>query len=258
VLIDITLSLLEKGRCRTSSKVSFDELVRALAVTNRFRAEMASYGPQTELQIPVSQTPIFEECLRQFRSGQGGDGKVVEPFSRGSTTHVSVLDKDGNGASVTTTNGEGCGYVLPELGFMLNNMLGEEDLNPKGFFKYPAGSRLASMMAPTIVRRDKEPVLLTGTAGSNRIRSVIVQLLVNHLYRGMDIEEATKAPRVHLEGRTLHVEPDIDEDELSLLPDAYYVERWQRQNLFFGGANSVTPHAGAADARRGGVALAFG
>jgi gamma-glutamyltranspeptidase/glutathione hydrolase len=167
------------------------------------------------------------------------------------------LDRDGNAASVTTTNGEGCGYILPELGFMLNNMLGEEDLNPRGFFRYPPGTRLSSMVAPTVVRKNGMPVLLTGTAGSNRIRSVIVQLLLNHLFRGMSLEESTVAPRMHLEGEMLHFEPGIFEQELLGLPHKYRLERWQEQNLFFGGANSVTPDQGCGDPRRGGTALVF-
>ena len=48
-----------------------------------------------------------------------------DPASSGATTQVSIIDKNGNAASVTTTNGEGCGYLIPELGVMLNNMLGE-------------------------------------------------------------------------------------------------------------------------------------
>jgi len=165
------------------------------------------------------------------------------------------LDSEGNAASVTTTNGEGCGYVLPGLGFMLNNMLGEEDLNPRGFFRYPTGARLSTMLAPTVVKKDGKPVLLTGTAGSNRIRSVVVQILLNRLKRGMSIEDATAAPRVHLEGNVLHVEPGIREQDLSALSGSYRLEKWREKNLFFGGANSVTPEEACGDPRRGGRGL---
>jgi len=51
----------------------------------------------------------------------------------GSTTHISVIDSEGNAASVTTSHGEGSSYVIPGTGIMVNNMLGEEDLNPHGF-----------------------------------------------------------------------------------------------------------------------------
>ena len=69
----------------------------------------------------------------------------------GSTTHISVLDGDGWACAVTCTNGEGSGVVVPGTGVHLNNMMGEQDLSPLGFFTHPPGRRLPSMMAPTVV-----------------------------------------------------------------------------------------------------------
>ena len=66
----------------------------------------------------------------------------------GSTTHLSVIDSDGNAASVTTSNGEGSSYVIPGTNIMVNNMLGEEDLNPHGFHQWLPNQRMSSMMAP--------------------------------------------------------------------------------------------------------------
>jgi len=254
VLIDVALSLLEAKRQR-SSEIKLSDIAQAFDVTNQFRAENAPFGPSSGLEVPVSKTALFSEYLGRFESHWVVGCPADEPPSSGSTTHLSVLDREGNAASVTTTNGEGCGYILPNLGFMLNNMLGEEDLNPRGFFRYSPGARLSSMVAPTVVRKNGKPILLTGTAGSNRIRSVIVQLLLNHLLRGMSLDESTLAPRMHLEGKTIHLEPGIPEQELSELSSKYRVQRWQEQNLFFGGANSATPHQGSGDPRRGGTAL---
>src|SRR5205085_6793504 len=70
----------------------------------------------------------------------------------GSTTHISALDADGWACSVTCSNGEGSGVFVPHTGIHLNNMMGEEDLSPLGFFTHPPGRRLPSMMAPTVVR----------------------------------------------------------------------------------------------------------
>ena len=65
---------------------------------------------------------------------------------------VSILDRAGNAASLTVSNGEGCGVMTaPLAGMMLNNMLGEEDVNPRGFHNWPEDVRLSSMMAPTVV-----------------------------------------------------------------------------------------------------------
>jgi gamma-glutamyltranspeptidase/glutathione hydrolase len=198
-----------------------------------------------------SDFPQFVDSL--IRRDIGGTG--ADPLSHGSTTQVSILDREGNAASVTTTNGEGCGYMVPGLGFMLNNMLGEEDLNPKGFHRHRPRSRLPSMVAPTIVTKNGTPVLLTGSAGSNRIRSAIVQMIVEVIEGGVEIEAATIAPRLHIDGDTLQAEPGADEAVLEQLSSFYKIHRWDEKNLYFGGANSVTPAGGAGDPRRGGHAM---
>ena len=128
----------------------------------------------------------------------------------GSTTHISVLDADGMACSVTCTNGEGSGVIVPGTGIHLNNMMGEEDLSPAGFFTHPPGRRLPSMMAPTVVRRDGEVELVLGSAGSNRIRSAILQVVLGVFERGLDIVTAIEAPRVHLEEGIVYAEPGID------------------------------------------------
>ena len=113
----------------------------------------------------------------------------------GSTTHISVIDADGMCAAVTCSNGSGSGVLVPGTGVILNNMLGEEDLNPRGFHRIPAGERVPSMMAPTVVLRDGEIVLAVGSAGSNRIRSAILQTVVRVVEQGMGPAEAIAAPR---------------------------------------------------------------
>ncbi|MFQ5928544.1 MAG: gamma-glutamyltransferase family protein [Acidobacteriota bacterium] len=255
VLIDATLSLLQKARRKEATPVSLRELVTSFDVTNQARRERLPVGSTEGIQFPLSQQEYFQDYLDRFRRAISLPSGAAGPPPRGATTHVSVLDKVGNAASVTTTNGEGCGYMLPKAGFILNNMLGEEDLNPRGFHLYPGGTRLPSMVAPTIVLKGRRPVLITGSAGSNRIRSAIAQLLVNCLCNKMSIEEATAAPRVHLEGNVLHAEPGIPEDSLQKLESRYTVHRWDEQNPFFGGANSVTLDTGAGDSRRGGYSL---
>ena len=129
----------------------------------------------------------------------------------GSTTHIAVLDRDGWACSVTCSNGEGAGIVVPGTGVHLNNMLGEQDLNPLGFHRYPPGRRLPSMMAPTIVLRDGDPELVLGSAGSNRIRSAILQTIVRVVDDGLRAPaRRSSAPRVHFEDGVVYAEPGID------------------------------------------------
>src|SRR3712207_3476027 len=113
--------------------------------------------------------------------------------------------------SVTCSNGEGSAQIVPGTGVHLNNMLGEEDLNPLGFFTYPPGRRLPSMMAPSVVLADGRPEIALGSAGSNRIRSALLQVIVNVLDRGMAIGEAIAAPRLHVEAGTTYAEPGAPE-----------------------------------------------
>ena len=89
-------------------------------------------------------------------------------------------------------------------------MMGEQDLSPLGFFHHPPGRRLPSMMAPTVVLADGRPELVVGSAGSNRIRSAILQVIVNVLDRGMDAVAAVEAPRLHFEDGMVYAEPGVD------------------------------------------------
>jgi gamma-glutamyltranspeptidase/glutathione hydrolase len=184
--------------------------------------------------------------------------EVNSLFSRG-TTHISVADRDGNIASLTASNGEGCGYVLPATGIMLNNMLGEEDLHFGGFHRWREGARLASMMSPAVAELADGTRLALGTGGSNRIRSAMTQVLVNLLDFGMSPERAVQAPRMHLEGEMLSIEPGFGEEAMAALAAAaprYHL--WPEQNLFFGGVHTVSIRPGgifdgAGDPRRGGA-----
>ena len=174
----------------------------------------------------------------------------------GNTTHISILDSEGNGVSMTTTNGEGSGVIIPGTGVMLNNMLGEEDLNPKGFFKWPPYVRLPSMMAPTGVLKGGEVELLLGSAGSNRIRSAIVQVIINNLEFKFDIERAIEAPRIHYENNTVYSEPGYSESVFKEIEKHYKLVRFQSKSMFFGGVQAVTGEfSGAGDGRRGGTFL---
>jgi gamma-glutamyltranspeptidase/glutathione hydrolase len=148
--------------------------------------------------------------------------------------------------------------VVPGTGLHLNNMLGEQDLNPLGFHRYPPGRRLPSMMAPTVVVRDGMAELVLGSAGSNRIRSAILQTIVRVIDEGMRAGEAVEAPRVHYEDGVVYAEPGVDLSavEASGRPLA----RFRDRNLFFGGVQAVECDRdglfwGGGDPRRGGATV---
>ncbi len=181
-------------------------------------------------------------------------------FSRG-TTHISVADAAGNLASLTVSNGEGCAYIVPGTGIMMNNMLGEQDLNPGGFHRWQPDSRLASMMSPAVVLREDGSGLSLGTGGSNRIRSAMLQVLINLLDFGDTLEQAVARPRIHLEDRKLSLEGGFGAATVAALRHAVeHTHVWRDRNLFFGGVNAVELSAtgqfnGASDPRRAGSVI---
>jgi gamma-glutamyltranspeptidase/glutathione hydrolase len=173
--------------------------------------------------------------------------------SSGGTTHLSVADAEGNVASMTTSNGEGSGYVVPGAGIMLNNMLGEDDLHPDGFHASPPAERVASMMSPSVLVQDGRVRLVLGSGGSKRIRSALLQVLTQVLDCGRRLEEAVPAPRVHWDGETVQVEPGYPAGTIDALRARWPLNPWPELNVYFGGVHAVEPgRTGAADPRRGG------
>ncbi|MEX2550437.1 MAG: gamma-glutamyltransferase [Nitriliruptoraceae bacterium] len=180
----------------------------------------------------------------------GGDGGVRT--ARG-TTHVSVADAAGNLASMTTSNGSGSGITLGATGVLANNIMGETDLHPEGFHRAPAGMRVGSMMAPTVLERAGRPAVALGSGGSERIRSALTQVLVALVDDGSSLEEAVMAPRIHWDGEHVQVEPGFDEAAVDVLAEAWPVNRWEVSDLYFGGVHAVaTDGSRVGDPRRGG------
>jgi gamma-glutamyltranspeptidase/glutathione hydrolase len=138
----------------------------------------------------------------------------------------------------------------------INNVMGEEDLNPHGFHQHPRGRRMPSMMAPSLVMRGGEVELPLGSAGSNRIRSALLQTIVGVVDHGLGVGAAVDAPRVHFEDGVVFAEPGI---ELDGLAPGQQVVRFAARNLFFGGVQAAQREdgtvVGAGDPRRGGVAV---
>jgi gamma-glutamyltranspeptidase/glutathione hydrolase len=225
-------------------------IAEVIASTNRARDEEFLEGLATE------------GYLERFLAKDALDTVAIDVRSRlGNTTHIAVMDAGGACATVTCSNGSGSGVVVPGTGMHLNNMLGEEDLNPLGYHLHEPGTRVPSMMAPTVVLRDGRPEIALGSAGSNRIRSAILQTIMGVVDGGLPAQEAVSRPRIHVEGRALDAEPGIDEDALNRLEWAdWAVRRWSEQNLFFGGVQAVASNpetgelSGGGDPRRGGAA----
>ena len=156
--------------------------------------------------IALAESMIATDANRA--AGRVGD--ELRRRSTGGTTHVSVADAEGGAASMTTSNGEGSGWLLPGTGVMANNMMGEDDLHPGGFHTTPPGQRVASMMAPSmVVDADGRVRLVVGSGGSKRIRTALAQVIAAVVDQGRPLVDAVHAPRLHWDGERLHAEPRL-------------------------------------------------
>jgi gamma-glutamyltranspeptidase/glutathione hydrolase len=261
ILIAFSLGVLE----RLGERSGVEQIVAATEAANERRTDDFHEGLHDEAYVERFLATDLDQVAERIRDGHwvGGHGGAGGPEDRlGSTTHLVVLDADGNCASVTCSNGTGSGVVVPGTGVHVNNMLGEEDLNPQGFHRIPPGRRVSSMMSPTLALRDGEVVLGLGSAGSNRIRSAILQTSVRVLEEGLDADEAVHAGRLHFEAGTVQAEPGVDAAGLADLERrGVPVSRWKRENLYFGGAQAVVRDpgtgelSGGGDPRRGGAVV---
>ncbi len=171
-------------------------------------------------------------------------------FSKG-TTHISTADEQGNLCGITFTFGEGSGVFYEKLGLFLNNIMGEEDLHPNGFFSYEPGERIPSMMSPGVLELRTRRFVM-GSGGSKRIRSALLQVVINLSYLGMEPEEAVASPRIHYEDGVFQVEPGFSEELLEELVER--ANAWPEKNLYFGGVHIVgSDLSGCGDPRRAGT-----
>lgn len=200
---------------RTARKEKFDDYIYSPDVIEKFFNESYMHELQNELSESVNK--------------------------HGSTTHFSTADRNGNFVAMTSSLGEGSGYVPENTGIMMNNMLGEEDLNPHGFHRWKENRRITSMMSPTIVVKNGRPLIATGTGGANRIRSVIAQVISNFIDFDMSPDEALEQPRIHWEHDTLDLEPGFTEEAKKHIniPGKLRKVYWENKAFYFGGAHTV-------------------
>jgi gamma-glutamyltranspeptidase/glutathione hydrolase len=253
ILVGFALKLLEKYDIKKHSFGTHEYLnliANIMDITNIARRDAdKGDGGKTNLE-----NVLDREFLNIYKEQIHGRVKC----SRG-TTHINVIDRDGNIASLSVSNGEGCGHIIPGTGIMPNNMLGEEDLNPNGFHLWQTSHRMTSMMAPGIVICPDNHSIALGSGGSNRIRTAILQVLINLLEFEHSPEDAVNNPRIHYENECLDIEGGFDKREIKKLIEAFpNNNEWGIKNLYFGGVHTAQVKngvfSGAGDPRRDGAA----
>jgi gamma-glutamyltranspeptidase/glutathione hydrolase len=180
-----------------------------------------------------------------------------------STAHVSAVDADGNACAITMSSGYSSGLCVPGTGILLNNTLGELELNQRGLHALEPGTRLASNMAPTTGRTRRttsggQRTLAAGSPGADRITTALMLVLGQGCLHGRDLQHAISAPRLHLRLRDDGFVVEYERDEAlaaavarSGLPAHEYAE----PHMYFGGVGAALgTHGGdlmaAGDARR--------
>ena len=157
----------------------------------------------------------------------------LAPYESDQTTHFSVVDKDGNAVAVTYTlnTNFGSGIVAGSSGILLNNQMDDFSAKPGtpnvyGLVGGEANAvqphkRPLSSMSPTIVAKDGKTWLVTGSPGGSRIITTVLQMVVNSVDFGMNVAEATSAPRFHHQWLPdqLRVEKGFSPDTLKLLAE---------------------------------------
>ncbi|RHW17498.1 gamma-glutamyltransferase [Sphingomonas gilva] len=151
-------------------------------------------------------------------------------FESPSTTHFSIADKDGNVVSTTYTLGAdfGSGVMIAGTGILLNNQMNnfsheqaweaQRSGTPPPLNALTPGKRMLSTQMPTIVMKDGKPWLVTGTPGGSTIIDTVLQVIVNVIDFGLNIDEATHQPRIYQgTGDSLRVEPNFNPDTVAAL-----------------------------------------
>ncbi len=237
----------ELGKLDPKGNEYLVRLAASLESTHKHRMDVAAAG-----RLEVNRV-LDPELMQRYRAEVLGQAQA----SRG-TTHISIIDAAGNLASVTTSNGEGSGVIIPGTGIVMNNMLGEEDLHPLGFQRWTPNQRMTSMMMPSALVWPDSTRVATGSGGSNRIRSALLQVISQLVFYQASPEQAVQAPRIHWEQGLLSIEGGFDMERLGVLLEAFPKHQiWQQLNMFFGGAHTVRngPNGadGCGDPRRAGA-----
>jgi gamma-glutamyltranspeptidase/glutathione hydrolase len=189
-----------------------------IEVERRAYADRAEHmGDADFYKVPVkalSSDKYLADRMKDYLPGKAGTSTAIKPgdavpYESTETTHLSVLDKEGNAVSVTTTlnNSYGSRTVVGFAGFFLNDEMDDFSIKPGVANMYGAvggdanaihpGKRMLSSMAPTIVLKDNKPVIVAGTPGGTTIPTSVFQTLLNIIEFGMTTEEAVNQPKFH-------------------------------------------------------------
>jgi gamma-glutamyltranspeptidase / glutathione hydrolase len=197
----------------------------------------------------------------------------LAPAESDHTTHFSIVDEEGNIVSLTTTLNEnfGSGFVVPRLGFFLNNEMDDFTTAPgkpnrygmvqSGANAIEPGKRMASSMTPTIVTKNGKPFMALGSRGGPTIPTTLLQVLINVIVYGKSLHDAVAAPRFHHQALPEEIFYEEGRPAVVLLEQLQGLGHGVRARPSIGDVHAIAFQEGSiiavADPRRGGAAGGF-
>ena len=200
---------LDLGDLEHSSARHLGLLGSTLQLVNQDRREFL--GDPEHIGHEPFLTLISQERASSVREAviNGVVGATAPPQDSPDTTHLTVVDGDGNIACITHSNGAHSGVVTPGLGFVYNNGMARFDPRPGRASSLAPRKARVHLMTPTIVFRESKPRIVLGAPGGNAILSALTQTLSNVVDFGMSAVEAVSATRIHAEGPTIWCEARV-------------------------------------------------
>jgi gamma-glutamyltranspeptidase/glutathione hydrolase len=220
---------------------------------------------QTKLDPPAYRDAKVGDPVNFDRATTGKQVAELENAG-GHTTHLSVIDKDGNAVALTQTLGLFFGSGQMVSGVLFNNGMTNFSYTKGSVNSLQNGKECRSSISPTILMKDKTPFLILGSPGAGRIICTVLELILNVVDFKMDVNQANLAPRFYCQKFEdfLHLESGIKpEVRAELEKMGHKLKVYEGIDLFFGGAQMIyvdpVTHGyfGSADKRRGGVAVGY-
>ncbi len=216
IILQQVLKMIEQKNIGAMKFQSAESVQLLTEAERRAYADRAKYlGDADFVKVPVKtlvSKAYLDERMKDYTPGKAGSSKDIKegyiPESE-ETTHLSIIDGEGNAVSVTTTlnGGYGSRTVVGGAGFLLNNEMDDFSVKPGVPNMYGAigadanaiapGKRMLSSMTPTIILKNNQPYLVVGTPGGTTIPTSVIQSVVNVVDFNMSPEDAVNKPKFH-------------------------------------------------------------
>jgi gamma-glutamyltranspeptidase / glutathione hydrolase len=217
IVLHQMMKMIEQQSLTASPYLSPEAVQLMVEVERRAYADRAQYlGDADFIKVPsanLTSDEYLKHRMKDYSAGVAGRSTTVKAGSvkkeSEETTHISIIDKEGNAVAVTTTLNDSYGSrtVVQGAGFLLNNEMDDFSVKPGAPNLYGAiggeanaiepGKRMLSSMSPTIVLKNNKPVIVAGTPGGTTIPTSVFQMLLYMLEYNVTTSQAVNLPKFH-------------------------------------------------------------